>query len=147
MVAILAINQTAFSNSESDVVWRVSRLLPWPSSWLLELDDSATLNLHFTPMLPIKFRLNLMLEKFRDSRRGPSWISEWNVTILAILNFCVTVMPPIKFQLNRSWGLGGDGVWRISRWPTWQPSWISEWNDFSNFESLRHCDASHQVQL
>ena len=22
---------------------------------------------------------------------------------------------------------------------------ISEWNDFSNFESLCHCDASHQV--
>ena len=25
------------------------------------------------------------------------------------------------------------------------PSWISEWNDFSNFESLYQCDASHQV--
>ena len=34
---------------------------------------------------------------------------------------------------------------RISRWPPWQPSWIWEWNDFSNFESLCHCDASHQV--
>ena len=29
-------------------------------------------------------------------------------TILAILNFCVTVMPPIKFQLNWTYGLGGD---------------------------------------
>ena len=27
----------------------------------------------------------------------------------------------------------------------WQPSWISERNDFSNFESLCHCNASHQV--
>ena len=26
-----------------------------------------------------------------------------------------------------------------------QPSWISEQNYFSNFESLCHCDASHQV--
>ena len=25
------------------------------------------------------------------------------------------------------------------------PSWISEWKDFSNFESPSHCDASHQV--
>ena len=25
------------------------------------------------------------------------------------------------------------------------PSWISEWNDFSNSESLCHCVASHQV--
>ena len=27
----------------------------------------------------------------------------------------------------------------------WRPSWILEWNDFSNFESLCHCDVSHQV--
>ena len=25
------------------------------------------------------------------------------------------------------------------------PSWISEWNDFSNSEFLCHCDASHHV--
>ena len=35
----------AFSNSESDVVWRVSRLPPWPPSWILELNVSAILNL------------------------------------------------------------------------------------------------------
>ena len=27
----------------------------------------------------------------------------------------------------------------------WRPSWISERNEFSNFESLCHCDASHLV--
>ena len=27
----------------------------------------------------------------------------------------------------------------------WRLSWISERNDFSNSESLCHCDASHQV--
>ena len=26
-----------------------------------------------------------------------------------------------------------------------RPSWILERNDFSNFESLCHCDAPHQV--
>ena len=31
-------------------------------------------------------------------------------TILAILNLCVTVMPPIKFWLNPIYGLGGDVV-------------------------------------
>ena len=67
----------------------------------------------------------------------------WNRTILAILNLCVTVMPPIKFQLNQ--GLGGDVIWRISRWLPWWPSWIWERNDFSKFEFLCHCDASHQV--
>ena len=51
-------------------------------------------------------------------------------------------MPPIKFRLNLTYGLGGDVVWRISRWP---PPWLSEQNDVSNSESLWHCDASHQV--
>ena len=51
-------------------------------------------------------------------------------------------MPPIKFWLNQTYSLGGDV---ISRWPPWRPSWISEWNDFSNSEFLCHCDASHQV--
>ena len=41
--------------------------------------------------------------------------------------------------------LGRDVVWRISRWPLWRPSWISEQNDFGNFESLCCSDASHQV--
>ena len=31
-------------------------------------------------------------------------------TILANLNLCVTVMPPIKFQQNWTYGLGGDIV-------------------------------------
>ena len=56
-----------------------------------------------------------------------------NRTILAILNLCVTVMPPIKFWLNPTYDLGDV------------PSWISEWNNFSNSEFLCHCDASHQV--
>ena len=38
---------------------------PWPSSWILELNDSAILNIHFTPMPPIKFRLNLTFEEFQ----------------------------------------------------------------------------------
>ena len=29
--------------------------------------------------------------------------------------------------------------------PALRPSWILEWNDFSNFESLCQCDASHQA--
>ena len=37
-----------------------------------------------------------------------SWISERND--LAILNLCVNAMPPIKFQLNPTYGLGGDVV-------------------------------------
>ena len=57
-------------------------------------------------------------------------------TILAILNLCNVPMPPIKFRLNLTYGLGGDVVWRISSWPPWRPSWISERNDYSNSDSL-----------
>ena len=73
----------------------------------------------------------------------PSRIS--NKTILAILNLYVARMPPIKFRLNPTYGLGGDVVWTISRWPPWRSSWISERKIFSNSESLCHFDSSHQV--
>ena len=36
---------------------------------------------------------------------------------LNILNLYVTVMLPIKFRLNPTYGLGGDVDRRISRWP------------------------------
>ena len=105
------------------------------------------LNRCVTVMPPIKFWLNLTyrsFEKFQDGRNGRH-LGYQNGMIIAILNLCLSVMPPIKFQLKWTYGLGGDVVWRISRWPPWLPSWISERNDFSNSESLCHCDASHKV--
>ena len=39
-----------------------------------------------------------------------SAIGYWKGTFLAILNLYVTVMPPIKFRLNLTYGLGGDVV-------------------------------------
>ena len=83
----------------------------------------------------------MSFEEFQDGHHG-GHLGYQNGTILAILN---ALMPPIKFLLNLTYGLGGDVVWRISRWPPWRPSWISERNDFSNSESLCHSDASHQV--
>ena len=65
--------------------------------------------------------------------------------ILAILNLYVAPMPPIKFQLNRTYGLGGDVLQKFSRWLTWQPSWILEWNDFSNSKPPCGPSAIHQV--
>ena len=86
---------------------------------------------------------DMSFEEFQDGRHG-SLLAYRNGRILVILNLCIAPMPPIKFQLNQTYGLGGDVVWRISRWLPRQPSWISERNDFSNSESLCHCDASHQ---
>ena len=43
-------------------------------------------------------------------------------------------MLPIKFRLNPTFSLGGDAI-----------TWIMEWNNFSNSESLCHPNTSHQV--
>ena len=111
----------------------------------------AILNLYITSMPPIKFWFNPTYGLGGDVvwriSRLPPWRPPWisGRTILAILNLNNVPMPPIKFHLNLTYGLGGDVVWRISRWPPWWPCWILEWNNFSNSESLCHCDASHQV--
>ena len=86
----------------------------------------------------------MSFEEFQDGHHG-SHLEYQNRMIIAILSLYVTLMPPIKFQLNLTYSLGGDVVWRISRWPPWWPSWILEQNDFSNSESLCNCAASHQV--
>ena len=43
----------------------------------------------------------MSFEEFQDGRRG-GHLGYQNETILAILNLCVTVMPPINFQLSRT---------------------------------------------
>ena len=68
-----------------------------------------------------------------------------NKMILAILNLHVTVMPPTKFLLNPTYHTEADVVWRFSWWPPWQPSWISEQNNFNNSKSLCCFHASYQV--
>ena len=85
----------------------------------------------------------MLFEEFQDGPNS-SQLGYPNRTILAILNLYNAPMLPIKFQLNLTYG-SGDVVWKISRWPPWQPSWILEQNDFSNFEFLCDSDASHQV--
>ena len=85
----------------------------------------------------------MSFEEFQDGRHG-----YWNgtsETFLVILNIYVAPMSPMKIQCNLTYSLGGDIVWRISRWPPWWQSWISEQNHCSNSESLCRCDASHQV--
>ena len=51
----------------------------------------------------------MTFEKFQYGRYG-GHLGYWNGMILAILNLCLTAMPPIKFQLNRTYGLGGDVI-------------------------------------
>ena len=51
----------------------------------------------------------MLFEEFQDGCHS-GHLGHRNGTILAILNFCVTVMPPIKFLLNQTYVLGGDVV-------------------------------------
>ena len=53
----------------------------------------------------------MSFEEFQDGRCG-GYIGYRNGTILVILN---DFSNPIKFQLNPTYGLGGDVNWRISR--------------------------------
>ena len=53
--------------------------------------------------------LEMSFEEFQEGCRG-GHLGCWNGMILAILNLCVTVKPPIKFWLNPTYGLRGDVV-------------------------------------
>ena len=51
----------------------------------------------------------MSFEEFQDGHDG-GHLGYRNGTIIAILNLCVTVMLPIKFWLNPTFGLGRDVV-------------------------------------
>ena len=113
--------------------------VPWWLSWLsdhqttskapiLELNDLAILNLHVTPIPPIKFRLNLTyclgqrwLKDFQDGCHG-GHLGYQNRTILAILNLHAAPMLSTKFPLHPTYGSGGNNNWKLSRWLPWGPS-------------------------
>ena len=65
--------------------------------------------------------------------------------ILAIFDLQVTSMLPSKFGVNWPFSSGEEAKNRFSRWQPWQPSWISDWHDFSYFWSTSHPNASYHV--
>ena len=124
-----------------DVVWRISRWPLWRPSWIPErnhFSNSESLccsDASYQSFGSIWLMVweEVSFEEFQDVRRG-CHLGYRNRMILANLNLYVTVMPPVMFQLNSTYGLGEDIVWRISRWLPWRPYWISEQNNFSNSE-------------
>ena len=76
-----------------------------------------------------------------------SHLGHWNRRITAILNFHNTPMPPIMFKLNQTYRSVADVIWRFSRWLPWWPSWISDWNHFSNSKFPCCPNAFHQVSI
>ena len=86
MKNILESERNNFSNSESLCHYDASHQVLAQSVWV-----------------------GMSFEEFQDGRRGGQF-GYRNGTILAIHNFCVTLMPPMKFWLNPTYGLGGDVV-------------------------------------
>ena len=90
------------------------------------------------------FRSRSEKKDFQDGHHGGhlgfpiSWI-------LAIFVLQVTLILPTKFGVNWPFGSGNEVKNWFSRWRPWQPSWISDRNDFSYFWSTSHSDASYQV--
>ena len=70
-----------------NLMFEVSGLPPWPPSWILKLNNLAILNLHVTPMPPIKFQLNLTIQNFHN-----------------------TPIPPNMFKLSQTYHLVADVI-------------------------------------
>ena len=98
-------------------------------------------------MLSTKFGVNWLLGlgveakmDFQDGCHG-GHLGFQIGTILAIFDLQVTPMFPSKFGVNWLFG-SGEAKNRFSRW---RPFWISDRNDFNNFLSTSHPNASYQV--
>ena len=87
-------------------------------------------------MLPIKFHVNWpfstekrLKEILKMAAMAAILISDRNN--FNYFNVQVTPMLPTKFQVNWPFGSGEEAKTRFSKWPPWQPSWISNRKYFS----------------
>ena len=84
-------------------------------------------------MLPTKFQINWLLGLGEEAKKKifkwPSWISDQQD--FSYFDLQVTLMLPTKFGVNWPFSSGDVVKNRFSRWWLWQPSWISDRNDFS----------------
>ena len=130
---------------------RFSRWLSWRPSWISDRDDFIDFLIYRSPwcFLPSLKSISLSVQEkkwkidFQDGRHG-SFLGFSIGTILANFNLCHS---DASYQVSSqlAFGLGEEAKKRFSRWPPWQPSWISDQHDFSYFLSTNHPDASYQV--
>ena len=102
----------------------------------------AVVYLQVTPMLPTKFQVNWPFgsgeAKNEFSRRLTAAILDFQWERFSYFYQQVTPMLPTKSQ--DYWPLGSEAKNRFSRWQTWQPSWISDRNDFTYFRATSQLD-------
>ena len=110
----------------------------------------SVFNIHVTPILPTKFRVNW---PFGSEEKNKNRIDFQDCNILgfpigpcfAIFDRQVTLMLPTKFCVNLSFHLGVEVANTFPKWRRWRPCWISDGKDFSYFLSTSHTDSSYQV--
>ena len=109
----------------------------------------AIFDLQVTLMLPTKFRVNWPfsseeVKKNRFSRWPPSWLFNRNAFSYFYINKSSRCFLPI---FKSTGPLGQENKWkkRVSWWPQWQPSWISDQHILSYSRSTSYPNASYQV--
>ena len=104
--------------------------------WFIsQLDDSYLV----LSQLAFQFRRNKL--DFQDGGHPGFQIG----SILAIFHLPVNPVLPTEFRLKWPFGSEEDVKNRFSKWPSWWPPWISDWNGFSYFWSTNHPGDSYQA--
>ena len=140
----LSVQEKKFKTDFQD--GRYSRNLGFPIATIWVIFDQQV-----TPMLPTKFQVNWPFSseeegKNRFSRWPPSWISDRNdfsyfyinKSSLCFLRIFKSTGPLVQENKQKK-------KKRVSRWPRWRPSWISDPNNLSYLRSTSHLNASYQV--
>ena len=114
---------------------RFSRWVPWWPSWISDWNELFLIYKSPQCFLPSFESIGLSVQEkkrkidFQDGGHLGFPIG----TILAISDLQVTPMLPTKFRVDWPFGSGVEVKNRFSRWLPWQPSWISDRNNFSYF--------------
>ena len=125
---------------------KFSRWLPWRISNRNDFSHFLSIS-HPDASYQVSSQLAFGFRRRSKKKRFSRW-PPWGhlgfpiSTILAIFDLQVTLMLPTKFGVNWPFSSGDEVKNRFSRW---QPSWISDQNDFSYFWSTSHPDALYQV--
>ena len=108
----------------------------------------AIFDLQVTLMLPTKFQVSLHQKKGKIDFQDGHHLGFPIGTILAI--FISTSHPDASYEFSNQLALWFRKISkkkkkRVSRWPPWWPSWISDPNNLSYYRSTSHLNASYQV--
>ena len=123
-----------------------NRFSRWQPSWISDLNNLSYFWYTSHPLASYQVSSQLVFHRKTDFQDGghSGHLGFQIQTILAIFDLLVTPMLPSKFQVNWLFHSGEEVKNRVSKWWPWWRSWISDPNDFSNFWSTSHPNASYQ---